>query len=112
MSEPEDDEDARIEPRDAQPIAEEEDLPPVVARMVVEIRSDGTRTLARGAVEDIATGQRVSVQANAPNPMELSASLARALLDMPGMLSVKWPSLGLRRGLRRRLGRLRGKKGD
>lgn len=112
MSGKDDEDEVRIEPREAEPIAPEEDLPPVVARMVVEIRSDGTRTLARGAVEDMATGQRVSVQANAPNPVELSASLARALLKTPGMLTSAWPSLGLRRRLRRRLGRLRGKKND
>jgi len=109
---PEEDDESPIEVREAEPIAPEEDLPPVVARMVVEIRSDGTRTLARGAVEDVATGQRVSVQANAPNPVQLSASLARALLKTPGMLSAAWPGLGLRRGLARRLGRLRRKKDD
>lgn len=101
-----------LAPRDAEPIAPEEDLPPVVARMVVEIRSDGTRTIARGAVEDVATGQRVSVQANALTPAQLSASLARALLRTPGLLSAALPSLGLRRGLRRRLSRLRGRGED
>jgi hypothetical protein len=79
-----------------------------VARLVVEIRSDGTRTLARGAIEDVTSGRRVTVQAGAPDPVRLSTSLARALLDVSGLLSAGWPGRDFRRRLRRRLGRLRG----
>src|SRR6188508_152002 len=52
-------------------LAREEDLP-VVARLVVEIRSDGRRTVARGAMEDTATGQGVAVEARGDSPMKLA----------------------------------------
>ena len=64
------------------PLAEVEDLP-VVARLVVEIRSDGSRTLARGALEDVVTGERVSLEANGGSPAQLAASLAGNLLVTP-----------------------------
>jgi hypothetical protein len=56
---------------------------PVVARMVVEIRSDGSRTIARGAVEDRLGGQSVGVEARADSPLELSRALAKMLLSAP-----------------------------
>lgn len=56
---------------------------PVVARMVVEIRSDGTRTVARGAVEDLLHGEQVAVEARAGSPLELSRALAKMLLSAP-----------------------------
>lgn len=59
--------------------------PPVVARLVVEIRSDGTRTIARGALEDRATGQRVDVRAEGATPAALAAALARSLLQLPAL---------------------------
>jgi len=59
--------------------------PPVVARMVVEIRSDGTRTVARGAVEDVITGERVAMQAHGTTPMALAASLARSIFSVPSL---------------------------
>jgi len=58
---------------------------PVVARMVVEIRSDGTRTVARGAVEDLLQGHQVAVEAKAGSPLELSRALAKMLLSAPFM---------------------------
>lgn len=61
----------------------EADLPPVVARMVVEIRSDGTRTVARGALEDLQTGEKVALQANAQNPVALAQELTKALIKTP-----------------------------
>jgi hypothetical protein len=57
--------------------------PPVVARLVIEIRSDGTRTLARGALEDAALGERVAVEARGGSPAELAGQLLRALLAAP-----------------------------
>jgi len=57
--------------------------PPVVARLIVEIRSDGSRTIARGAVEDVTTGQRTSIEARGTTPLALVASLSRALLALP-----------------------------
>lgn len=57
--------------------------PPVVARMVVEIRSDGTRTIARGAMEDARTGEQVAIEARGSTPLALAGSLARSLASMP-----------------------------
>ena len=57
--------------------------PPVVARLVVEIRSDGTRTVARGAVEDAQRGERVTVEARGDSPIQLAIALARALTQVP-----------------------------
>jgi hypothetical protein len=57
--------------------------PPVVARLVVEIRSDGSRTIARGAMEDVATGQRTSVEARGDSPIQLAIALARSLTQLP-----------------------------
>lgn len=54
---------------------------PVVARMVVEIRSDGSRTVARGAVEDLLNDQQVAVEARADSPLELSRALAKMLFS-------------------------------
>ncbi len=64
----------------------DEDLP-VVARMVIEIRSDGTRTVARGAIEDVATGQQAKVVARGGSPlglaMDLTRSITRGLTGLP-----------------------------
>ena len=60
--------------------------PPVVARMIIEIRSDGTRTIARGALEDIVSNERVKIEASGGSPMALAASLASNLLSTPFML--------------------------
>jgi len=74
---------AVAEPED---LASEEPLPPVVARLVVEIRSDGSRTLARGALEDAVTGQDVAVAVEAESPAALLGKLTRSLVALPGML--------------------------
>lgn len=66
-------------------LVEEQGLPPIVARMVVEIRSDGSRTVARGALEDLQSGERVSLQADAATPMALAAQLSKALVQMPSL---------------------------
>src|SRR3954463_13128844 len=57
--------------------------PPVVARLVVEIRSDGSRTIARGALEDIATGQTAMIDAQGTSPLQLAFALARSLTQLP-----------------------------
>jgi hypothetical protein len=57
--------------------------PPVVARLVVEIRSDGSRTIARGVIEDTAGGQRTAVEARGSTPLSLAIGLARALAQLP-----------------------------
>jgi hypothetical protein len=55
----------------------------VVARLVVEIRSDGTRTIARGALQDATLGQEVAIQAEGTTPLALAASLVRSMLKAP-----------------------------
>jgi hypothetical protein len=75
---------------------DDDDLP-VVARLVVEIRSDGRRTLARGAAEDAASGQRVAIEARGDSPAQLAVALARSLFKLPG--------IGARRAVRGLLGR-------
>jgi hypothetical protein len=85
--EPDDD----LTPRD-----DDEDLP-VVARLVVEIRSDGRRTIARGAAEDRASGQKVAIEARGDSPAQLALALARSLWKLPG--------LGAKRAVRGLLGR-------
>lgn len=73
--------------------------PPVVARLVVEIRSDGSRTIARGALEDVASGQRTTVEAYGDSPIQLAIALARSLTQLP--------RLGARSAIRGLLGRRR-----
>jgi hypothetical protein len=77
------------------------DEPPVVARLVVEIRSDGTRTIARGALEDAQQGQRVAVEARGDSPIQLAIALARSLTQLP--------RLSARSAVRGLLGRRRDK---
>jgi hypothetical protein len=59
------------------------DEPPVIARLVVEIRSDGSRTIARGAVEDAQRGERVAIEARGDSPIQLAIALARSLTQLP-----------------------------
>lgn len=66
-------------------IEREPDEPPVVARMVIEIRSDGTRTIARGAMEDAQSGERVAIEAKGTSPLSLAASLAKAMFGAPAL---------------------------
>ena len=65
----------------------DDDLP-VVARLVIEIRSDGTRTVARGALEQAQIGEsgeadRVAIEARGGSPTALAADLLRALVTLP-----------------------------
>lgn len=62
---------------------EQANEPPVVARLVVEIRSDGSRTIARGAVEDVTHGERVALEARGDSPLQLALALARSLTQLP-----------------------------
>lgn len=96
---PDDDERAVVEtgPR---ALSTDDDLP-VVARMVIEIRSDGVRTVARGAVEDVATGQRTAVTARGGSPLGLAADLTRAVARGLTSLPRAATSAALRRLLRR-----------
>ena len=67
-----------IATRDPADLLEESELP-VVARLVVEVRSDGRRTVARGLIEDLESGERTAVEASADSPLALVASLMRNL---------------------------------
>jgi len=67
------------------PARDPDDDLPVVARLVIEVRSDGTRTVARGAMEDLESGQKVGIEARGGSPLELSASLTRAILQTPAL---------------------------
>jgi hypothetical protein len=57
--------------------------PPIVARLVVEIRSDGRTTIARGAMEDAGSGRGVAIEASGKSPLQLALSLARSLVTLP-----------------------------
>ncbi|MBL4688916.1 MAG: hypothetical protein JKY37_30275 [Nannocystaceae bacterium] len=85
---------------------------PVVARLVVEIRSDGSRTIARGALEDFTTEQRVAIEAEGASPLSLAIALARSLTSVPALAARRLAG-GRRRGLRHALrGALLGRRGD
>lgn len=56
---------------------------PVVARLIVEVRSDGSRTVARGAMEDAASDTRVAIEASGATPLELALGLAKSILAAP-----------------------------
>jgi hypothetical protein len=70
---------------------------PVVARLIVEIRSDGSRTVARGAMEDAASGTRAVIEASGTTPLELALKLAKSIARVP------WFSRTLARGALRGL---------
>jgi hypothetical protein len=72
-----------IEPKPGAPLQEQGPEPPVVARLMVEIRSDGSKTIARGALEDLLTGQKVAVRADGTSPAQLARSLAGTLVALP-----------------------------
>ena len=59
------------------------DEPPVVAQLMIEIRSDGSRTVARGALNDLRTGESAQVHAQGNTPGDLMMSLASSLLALP-----------------------------
>ncbi|HEX4337536.1 MAG TPA: hypothetical protein VH062_16595 [Polyangiaceae bacterium] len=62
--------------------------PPVVARLMVEIRSDGSQTIARGALEEMTTGEKVAVEARGTTPAQLAASLAKTIFASPLLAKV------------------------
>lgn len=64
-------------------VAPADEALPVVARLVIEIRSDGSRTVARGALEDVRLGERVGVDARGGSPAELAGQLLRAIVAAP-----------------------------
>ena len=62
-----------------------QDEPPIVARMVIEIRSDGTRTIARGAAEDATLGTKVAIEVKGTTPLSLAFSLMKSLGQLPSL---------------------------
>ena len=70
---------------DKKPAAPLEAEPPVVARLVIEIRSDGSRTIARGLAEDVARGEKVQIDAAGATPLQLVFSLLKSLGDIPAL---------------------------
>ena len=66
-------------------IAQSEE-PPVVAQLMIEIRSDGSRTIARGALNDLRNNETAQVHAEGRTPHELMMSLAGSLLSLPSSL--------------------------
>jgi hypothetical protein len=83
--------------RDDAALAPQDELP-VVARLVVEIRSDGTRTVARGAMSDVESGQAVAVELQSGSPWQMAKSLVKALLQMPRLAVSSRRALARRRG--------------
>jgi hypothetical protein len=75
----------KLEKKDEQAVRQAEPEPPVVARLVIEIRSDGSRTIARGMAEDVQQGERVEVHAEGRTPLQLVLSLIAALKDVPSL---------------------------
>jgi hypothetical protein len=63
------------------------DEPPVVAQLMIEIRSDGSRTIARGALNDLRTGESAQVHAEGRTPSDLMLSLAGSLMALPAAFS-------------------------
>ena len=78
---PKQDESVAPAPSSDVPVAREE--LPVVARLIVEVRSDGTRTVARGAMEDAASGTRAAIEAAGSTPLELALTLAKSIMSAP-----------------------------
>jgi hypothetical protein len=74
---------APLVPETGRALPEKLEEPPVVARLMIEIRSDGRRTIARGALEDVTLGEKVAVEARGTSPASLAASLLKSLLSGP-----------------------------
>jgi hypothetical protein len=75
--------------RSSAPLRTPGDEPPVVAQLMIEIRSDGSRTIARGALNDLRTGESAKVHAQGRTPRDLILSLASSLLSLPAGFSEK-----------------------
>ncbi len=84
---------------------------PVVARLMIEVRSDGIRTSARGAFEDLQNDEQTAIELPPMTPLELSAALSatltKVLAESPGLARYALRSLvpaPLRRLKRRIMG--------
>ncbi|MEZ4373835.1 MAG: hypothetical protein R3B07_23640 [Polyangiaceae bacterium] len=97
MSQPDEADDVQIVQRDSSKrddLMEKPGDPPVVARMVIEIRSDGSRTVARGALEEVVSGEKVAIEAHGTTPMALAANLTKSLLSAPLMAAQLFAKAG------------------
>lgn len=65
----------------------DEDLP-IVSRIVIEVRSDGTRTVARGAAED--PEGKVGLEVRADSPVELVSALVKLMLQVPALAATSF----------------------
>lgn len=65
----------------------DEDLP-IVSRIVIEVRSDGTRTVARGAAED--PEGKVGLEVRADSPVELVTALVKLMLQVPALAATSF----------------------
>ena len=83
MSDDSRDQPLRLVPDPGNTLPEKSEEPPVVARLMIEIRSDGSRTIARGALEDMLQGEKVAVEARGTSPASLAASLIKSLFSGP-----------------------------
>ncbi|MET0385249.1 MAG: hypothetical protein ABW321_04785 [Polyangiales bacterium] len=72
-----------LKKRNGSDLAPPADEPPVVAQLMIEIRSDGSRTIARGALNDLMNGESAQVHAEGRTPTDLMLSLAQSLLALP-----------------------------
>jgi hypothetical protein len=86
------------EPGGSERLAEHAGEPPVVARLVIEIRSDGSHTIARGAMEDALSGQKVAVEASGTTPLALALSLAKSIVATPLLARQAFRALLARKG--------------
>jgi hypothetical protein len=77
---------AALAARPKESLAQAAPEPPVVAQLMIEIRSDGSRTIARGALNDMRTGESAQVHAEGRTPSELMLSLAGSLVALPSSL--------------------------
>ena len=66
--------------------------PPVIARVMVEIRSDGTRTIARGAMEDLITGENVAIEARGSSLLNVALQLAGSMRSLPNLIRGRAPA--------------------
>jgi hypothetical protein len=76
--------DALGRPKPEQGALSETQEPPVVAQLMIEIRSDGSHTIARGALHDLRSQESAHVHAEGKTPAQLIASLLGSLLSLPG----------------------------
>lgn len=65
----------------------DEDLP-IVSRIVIEVRSDGTRTIARGAAED--PSGKVGLEVRADSPVELVTAMVKLMLQVPALATTSF----------------------